>query len=251
MKFNAEKGIVIAGHRGNPAKFTENILESFKSAVDLGADMIETDIHLSADGKLVLMHDANAERTTGTPGLLREMSFNEIRALRVGREKALVPTLEELLETFADNKSLLYDLEIKVYSHVEGKDAVHYTVDKTVELCRKHNICDRVLFNSFDTYVLEYIHKKYGKEFLTHGYYPYTIMKNVTLDPCTYLDYACFWKAPDEAKEAIDYLLSNGIAPCTGSDTSEEDFYEYARMGCTMFTENDPESALKWRKNLD
>ena len=60
MRFDAEKGIIIAGHRGNPAEFTENTLESFKSAVDLGVDMIETDSHTTKDGKLVLMHDDSA-----------------------------------------------------------------------------------------------------------------------------------------------------------------------------------------------
>ncbi len=251
MRFDAEKGIIIAGHRGNPAEFTENTLESFKSAVDLGVDMIETDIHTTKDGKLVLMHDDSAERTACDPRLLRDMTFEEVRTLRVGKEQAFVPTLEELLSLFSDHSTLLFNLEIKVYSHVEGIEAVQYTVDKTVELCRKYGVCNRVLFNSFDAYVLEYIHKKYGREFLIHGYYPFSTMENVVIDPLNYLDYACFWMPVESAKSAIDFLWEKGIAPCTSlEDVTVEEFCKYARMGCAMFTENDPKLKLEWRKKL-
>ena len=59
MTFEAKKNIVIAGHRGNPAAFPENTMDSFRSAVELGVDMVETDIHVSRDGKLPV-HYASA-----------------------------------------------------------------------------------------------------------------------------------------------------------------------------------------------
>ena len=70
MKFSiaSPTGIIIAGHRGNPAQFPENTMLSFCSAVSLGVDMIETDIHLARDGVPVLMHDANiGGKTAGNP----------------------------------------------------------------------------------------------------------------------------------------------------------------------------------------
>ena len=55
MKFATENKILVAGHRGNPSEFPENTMASFQSAVEVGVDMIETDIHLTKDGVLVLM----------------------------------------------------------------------------------------------------------------------------------------------------------------------------------------------------
>ena len=253
LKFKAEKDVLIAGHRGYPTRQTENTLASFQAAVDAGVDMIETDIRITKDNHLILVHENSVERTDSDPQLLREMTFEEVKALRIGKEKAQIPTLEELLNLFADNKTLLYDLEIKVYSNTEGIDAVHYTVDQTVALCRTFGICNRVLFNSFDAYVLEYIHKKYGNEFLLHGYYPLDIMnmKNITQDPLSYLDYACFWIPLEEAEEPLRFLIKNGVAPCTyRKNMTEKEFRQFVRLGCAMFTDDDPEPKLKWRENL-
>ena len=85
MTFVAKKNIVIAGHRGNPAAFPENTMDSFRSAVELGVDMVETDIHVSRDGKLVLIHDHEVDRTTDGTGLVREKTFEELEALNAGR----------------------------------------------------------------------------------------------------------------------------------------------------------------------
>lgn len=253
MNNKCDKGIIIAGHRGDPKNFPENTLESFKSAIDTGADMIETDIHATLDGELVLIHDHDVKRTTDGEGLVKDMTFEQIRALNAGDENRFmnVPTLSELLELAQNSDRLLLDLEIKVYLNDEGEDRVAYTVDKAVELCERYGISDeRIMFNCFDAYVLEYIHKKYGKRFVLHGYYPFDILANIKSDPLSYLDFACHWLGGEEAKAACDYLISHGIAPCTGSSTSSERFFELAAYGCKMFTENDPGSALKFRNKL-
>lgn len=252
MKFDADKGIVIAAHRGNQALFRENTMEAFRSAAELGVDMIETDIHCSSDGELVLIHDHEADRTTDGKGLIREMSFARVRELNAGTAEIFshVPTLAELLEFAATVKGLLLDLEIKVYLAGEGADRVAYTVDKTVSLCEKYGMDKRIMFNSFDAYVLEYIREKFGRRFIVHGYYPLDIMKNVSADPLEYLDYACYWAEGDKAREYSEFLISRGIAPCTGSNTSEEAFFEAAGLGCAMFTENAPANALGWRNRL-
>lgn len=250
MRFNTKNKIIVAGHRGDPAHAAENTLKSFKSAIDLGADMIETDIHSTKDGHLVLMHDADVSRTTDGSGLIADMTLGEIKKLHAGKERLPVPTLRELFELCAPVDGFLSDLEIKVYSHAEGVDAVAYAVDKTVEMCEEYNMCDRVILNSFDAYVLEYIFKKYGKRFKLHGFYPYDIMKNVNTDPSEYLDYACYFAAGEEGKQQCQFLKSHGIEPCTAADTTESAFYEVVEYGCSMFTENDPETVMKWRNLL-
>ncbi len=249
MKINSSQKILISGHRGDPVHYPENTILSFRSAVEMGADMLETDVRATKDGVIVLMHDANTVRTTGYDGNVSEMTLAQIKELYVGDStlKCRVPTLEEFLTLFAPRKELLLNIELK---YTGNKKLMEYTLDKTVEMCRKHDVCNRVMINSFDFYILKYCKEKYGDEFILHGFYPYTHMHNVEADPAEYLDYACFWASGDEAKAACNFLISKGIEPCSGSKTPEVLFYELAGYGCSMFTENDPESAIKWRNKM-
>lgn len=253
MQFKAKNGVVIAAHRGNSKFVAENTLEAFRSAIALGVDMVETDIHMTKDGELVIMHDSDVKRMTGVSELVRNMTFEEVRTLKVG-DPALnmqVPTLKEFLDLCAPVQGLLLDLEIKVYSDVEGYDRMTEAVDKTIALCSEYSLAGRILFNCFDAAVLEYIYQKHGNRFLYHGYYPYCeIMRNVTVDPEKYLDYACFWASGEQAKQSCKALISQGVAPCSGCDTAENTFFELASYGCAMFTENDPKTVLKWRDQL-
>ena len=212
--------------------------------------MIETDIRITKDGELVLMHDADVKRTTDGCGLVRDLSLKQLKTLNAGNGQS-IPTLVEFLELCKPHKKLLYDLEIKVYKEEDGADAVAYAVDKTVQAADEYGISDRVIINSFDAYVLEYTRKKYGRKFLIHGYYPYGILgKNMSVNPDAYLDYACYWAQGEQAKRTCEYLLSRGIAPCTGSDTTRQGFIDAVKNGCAMFTENDPKTVLTWRDEL-
>lgn len=79
--------MLIVGHRGAAGHAPENTLAAIARALELGADAVEVDVRRSADGELVLMHDADLERTLGRAGLLAEVTFGELRAWPVfGRE---------------------------------------------------------------------------------------------------------------------------------------------------------------------
>src|SRR5215204_4501911 len=92
---------VIFAHRGASAHAPENTLAAFELALAQGADGIELDAKLSADGHVVVIHDATVDRTTDKHGRVKDMSLAELRSLDAGtffeekyhREK--VPTLEE------------------------------------------------------------------------------------------------------------------------------------------------------------
>ena len=96
--------------------------------------------------------------------LVREKTFEELEALNAGTAEhpAKIPTLREFLEYCAGVPELIVILEVKVYKNDEGAEKVAYAVDETVKLCEELGLCDRVIFNSFDAYVLEYIYKTYG-----------------------------------------------------------------------------------------
>lgn len=75
----------------------ENTLRSFTAAQNAGLDLIELDLHLSKDGALVVMHDADVDRTTDGSGPIAEKTLAELRALDAGRGER-VPVFEEVLD---------------------------------------------------------------------------------------------------------------------------------------------------------
>ncbi|GAA3141137.1 glycerophosphodiester phosphodiesterase [Streptomyces echinatus] len=85
------------GHRGVMGVEPENTLRSFVAAQRAGLDLIELDLHLSKDGALVVMHDADVDRTTDGSGPIAEKTLAELRALDAGRGER-VPVFEEVLE---------------------------------------------------------------------------------------------------------------------------------------------------------
>jgi glycerophosphoryl diester phosphodiesterase len=88
--------IAVISHRGEHLAHPENTLPAFQSAIDAGADFFELDVRTTSDGRLVLMHDRTVDRTTHSQGSVREMTFDQIRALDAGAG-AKPPTLEEAL----------------------------------------------------------------------------------------------------------------------------------------------------------
>ncbi|MFF8929865.1 glycerophosphodiester phosphodiesterase [Streptomyces longwoodensis] len=85
------------GHRGLMGVEPENTLRSFVAAEQAGLDVIELDLHLSKDGALVVMHDADVDRTTDGTGPIAEQTLAELRALDAGRGER-VPVFEEVLD---------------------------------------------------------------------------------------------------------------------------------------------------------
>jgi glycerophosphoryl diester phosphodiesterase len=95
--------IVVIAHRGEHRAHPENTLPAFQAAVDARADFFELDVRTTSDGRLVLMHDAKVDRTTNGTGAVREMTFDQIRALDAGAKFSpefagtKVPSFEEAL----------------------------------------------------------------------------------------------------------------------------------------------------------
>ncbi|MBV1939981.1 glycerophosphodiester phosphodiesterase family protein [Streptomyces sp. BV286] len=85
------------GHRGIMGVEPENTLRSFIAAQQAGLDLIELDLHLSKDGALVVMHDADVDRTTDGSGPIAEKTLAELRVLDAGRGER-IPVFEEVLD---------------------------------------------------------------------------------------------------------------------------------------------------------
>lgn len=128
--FAQSRNVAVIAHRGEHLKNPENTLAAFAEAARVGADYFELDVRTTADGKLVLMHDATVDRTTNGKGEVARLTFAQIRALQPA-----VPTFDEALE-FARGK-------IGVY--VDAKDI---TAAEVVEHLAKYGLTDKVVIYS-------------------------------------------------------------------------------------------------------
>ncbi|PIK15388.1 MAG: phosphodiesterase [Halobacteriovorax sp. JY17] len=99
------------GHRGAKGERPENTIDGIKYALDLGLSAIEIDIHLSADNRLVVIHDDTLDRTTNGTGLVREASSVDMRELDAGNGER-IPYLEEVLDLLNDYSFTLF-IEVK------------------------------------------------------------------------------------------------------------------------------------------
>jgi glycerophosphoryl diester phosphodiesterase len=112
------------GHRGARAYAPENTLASFKKALEIGVDAVELDVRKTKDDQIVVIHDADVNRTTNGEGLVSELTLKEIKSFSSDGEK--IPTLEETLD-FLDKKVKVFielkdtDIEKQVLSIVDAK----------------------------------------------------------------------------------------------------------------------------------
>lgn len=147
---------LVYAHRGAPAELPENTLPSFRRALELGADALETDVHLSADDEIVAVHDPDGKRVAGVARLVRATPLAELRSWDVGHafvdargERPFlgrgyrIPTLAELLVELPPVR-LNIDLKLEDPALVE----------RFLAVVRAHDAEQRVVAASFHASVL-------------------------------------------------------------------------------------------------
>lgn len=122
-------------HRGGAALGDENTAEAFTRAVRMGYRYVETDVHATSDGVVVVFHDDTTDRLLGRTGRIRDLRWADLTTLRVAGAAA-VPRLDETLEAWPN-----------VRFNIDMKD--DRAVDPTVEVVRRTAVTDRVLLASF------------------------------------------------------------------------------------------------------
>jgi len=128
--------ILIGAHRGlSAAAQPENSLAALRAALAAGLDVVEIDLRTTADGAIVLMHDAGVERTTNGAGRVSAMTLARLKALDLGSGEP-VPTLGEALDLIAASRTrLLLDL----------KNGGQIDPARLIELARSRNALDRII----------------------------------------------------------------------------------------------------------
>ena len=150
---------IVVAHRGASTRAPENTMEAFRLGVEAGADAIELDVHLTADGQLAVIHDDSLDRTTDRTGPVVERTMDEIREADAGAtfvrpgdsgfpfsgQGLTVPTLPEVLAWLPDGVGLVIEIKARA------------AADAVVEAVRGHPVraSGRLAVISFDEQAIE------------------------------------------------------------------------------------------------
>ncbi len=150
---------IVVAHRGASAQAPENTMEAYRLAVEAGADAIELDVHLTADGQLAVIHDETLDRTTDRTGRVADLTMDAIREADAGAtfsrpddsgfpfsgRDLRVPTLPEVLDWLPDEMGLVIEIKARA------------AADAVVEAVRSHTVRSngRLSVISFDEATIE------------------------------------------------------------------------------------------------
>lgn len=241
---------VIIGHRGYRADYPENTLVSFSAAITAGADMIELDVALSKDRKVVVLHDDTLNRTTSGFGPVHQSTLHELKQLDAGSwfdprfAGESLPTLDEVL-TLAGGKTLI-NVEIKSSAWESGfpKDAPGDTIERqVVDLIIRHDLLNRTLVSSFHPGFLENI-----VNMPVHPEIAFITDRNIprnTLELCRRIG-VFSWHPHYKSLEQryIETAHSQGILIFPYTVNSVEDMRMLVKMGVDGVITDDPGAAI-------
>ncbi len=139
---------MLFAHRGASFYAPENTLAAFNLAIEQGADAVELDVKLSADGVPVVIHDQTVDRTTEGHGKVNELTLDQLKSLDAGKlfpEKyhgEKIPTLEEVVSEIAPR--VVINIELTNYASPNDD-----LVPKVIKIIKDHAVEDQILFSSF------------------------------------------------------------------------------------------------------
>lgn len=234
----SNKDIIIAGHRGICAKYPENTMLSYRKAIESGVDQLEIDVNMTADKKLVLIHDPWVDRVTEKSGKVRSFTLEQIKMMDAGSHKSYdfrgerIPEFKELLE-------LVQGTDISL--NVEIKDRTFEVVDATVRTLFDYGIQDRFVIACFDANIIQYAHQKYGV--MTQGF-PDDMHDNFSNETRDHM-YAVGIPMWAITEKLVQEYLDCGIQPWAWCPDTEEDVRKAVSCGARLLTCNDPAPAMK------
>lgn len=139
-------------HRGGAGLAPENTLAAFRKALEVGADAVELDLHMSKDGALVVMHDPDLFRTTGASGEIRTLTLTELHKFNAaatyrgnGVVPQHIPTLQEVLALVKGRANVQIEIKLSPdHARYPGMEA------KVIAAVREYDMLANVTVISFD-----------------------------------------------------------------------------------------------------
>ena len=231
-------------HRGASGYAPENTLEAFELAMRMGAYGIELDVHRTKDGKLVVIHDETVNRTSNATGYIKDYTCQELKKLDFSNsmsefKNTRIPTLREVFGLIRAS-SIMLNIEIKC------DRVIYYGIwDELVKLSREFGMDDRIIYSSFNHYVLREL-KKIKPQAPTGLLYSCAI-----LDPWVYAEYAeataihPHFMIPLNTPGLVEQCHENGIAINAWTANEPEHIAGLVQLGVDGIIPISPDGAIK------
>lgn len=148
----------IVAHRGASGVAPENTLAAIRAAEEQGSDYVEIDLHMTADGHVIVLHDSTVDRTSNGKGKVGEMMLADVQALDAGSwfskefAGARIPTLEEIFRSAGKETKLILELK-------SGSEKYPEIERKVVELIEQFRMSNRIVLKSFNPVILNTFEK--------------------------------------------------------------------------------------------
>lgn len=222
--------IEVVGHRGAAGILPENTIPGFEHAIALGCGATECDLRLSADGQLIICHDATVDRTTDGSGAVLEMTFDQLRALDAGGGAPL-PTYDEVLATCAGRIILLSEMK------AAGTPA------PAVAAVRARGLEASVYFTSFQLDLLEEV-RALGDDLLLAAIYSAPVPEDFDrLAAMRVSAVDVHWR--NLTPEFVQQVLARGWTARGWNPNTAEDVRTTLDLGVTSVSSDYPDLALE------
>lgn len=239
---------LVLAHRGANKVAPQNTLPAFRKAIDFNADGLETDVHLSMDGHIVICHNYTIDETANGTGRIDEMTLSQLKCFDFGSyfgdefKGVTLPTLPELLDLTKNMK--LINIEIKP----PKKDCD--LVKKVVETIHEYGIVEYSIVSCFDPECIRlvkeidknvktgllYENDELGNEIINFGVAKYCKQLNA--------DAAHPHRKLITYNEVVD-LHNLGIAVNPWTVNKEEEIIRFTEWGCDALISDVPDYCLK------
>jgi glycerophosphoryl diester phosphodiesterase len=226
--------VLVVAHRGARREAPENTLEAFAAARRLGADGVELDVHRTADGTLVVHHDADAPGF----GVLAEHALADVRAALPS-----VPVLAEVLDAC---RGLFVNVEIKNSPGDADHDPTCRASDLVVELLAERGGAEDVLVSSFDLPTIDRVHAlapAVPTGFLSFGLDPFEVLELVHDRGHTAV-HPDAWTLRPVAADLVAHARDLGVAVNTWTVNEPDVMRAFATAGVTALITDVPGDAL-------
>lgn len=152
------KTLRIIAHRGYSQLYPENTLPALQAALDAGADAVELDVQMTSDGVPVVFHDATLDRTTGQPGTIAELSFDELQAFSAHEPERLgerfrptpIPALVDVAQALSARQALVF---VEIKRETVPHHAITEAVSAVLKACEP--LRERAVIISFDAGIVQ------------------------------------------------------------------------------------------------
>lgn len=152
---------LVIAHRGLSSEHPENTLPAFEAAVASGADMIELDITLTADGQFMVIHDDTLSRTTSTQGFVGHLRKKDLKQLDAGKwfgdgaAAAVIPSIDEVLDHIGGRIQL--NIEVKPFFPLIQAGRMQAALSRLLTILDERDLRHTALLSSVNFYLLEYL----------------------------------------------------------------------------------------------